>query len=123
MNSTARVRQVILACGGIRQDEHRDPTLTGQENRRLHAHLDRRNGESMDVVAAILSEVVPESGIQDSDDLADWLSMGSDSRDYLGEYERQREPEPDPIEWQYIDQAERMGRAMRASLDTACGQV
>jgi hypothetical protein len=61
-------------------------------------------------------EVGPESGIQDSDDLADWLSMGSDSRDYLGEYERQREPEPDPIEWQYIDQAERMGRAMRATM-------
>jgi hypothetical protein len=112
--SDTRVRQVILACGGIRQAEHRDGTLTGRENRRLHAHLDRINGESMDVVAAILSEVVPESGIQDSDDLAEWLQCGT-GRDYLAEYESAGEPEPDPIEWQWIDQAERMARAMRAA--------
>jgi hypothetical protein len=114
MRADTRVRQTILACGGIRQQDHHDSGLTGRENRRVHGYLDRRDGIGMDEIADILADVAPESGIQDSDDLAEWL-QGEQGRDYLAEYESACEPEPDPIEWQYIDQAERMARAMRGA--------
>jgi hypothetical protein len=112
----AELRQWIRDGGGIRRDvAYTDSGLTGHETRRTFGYLDRNAGEDMDALAAEVGESMPWFGIADSDSLMEWLD-GDAGRDYLAEYERATEPEPDPIEWQWIDQAERMARAMRAAI-------
>lgn len=118
VRSDADLWRWIRGGGGICADEHRDSGLSGRENRRAYAYLDRRDGARLDELAAEIGDGMPWFGIKDGEGLFAWLSEYRAQReqaDVLAEYQQHMYVVCDPIgeeadEWEA--QARRMAQAM-----------
>lgn len=125
VRSDADLWRWIRDGGGISQDEHRDSLLTGAENRRGFAYLDRRDGAALDEIAQEIAEGMPWFGIRDGEGLWGWLGdyqAQSSARDYGREYAEYMRVVPDEreeetVEW--VEQAERFARGMLAAMSAA----
>ncbi len=74
VRTNADLWRYILAGGGIRVGEHRDSGLTGRENRRAYAYLDRADADlGIDEWADLIATSMPAFGVTCGDDLFAWL--------------------------------------------------